>query len=139
MNLGLNCIYDKCVRGPNLMHKFIAHSVILIQAKGKTMVMPELTKIYVDHILLKRQRRMCHCYEFSDGQLLVLSHPEALPWRVKSSGVRQSKITKGTVLAGLGGKGLISGRCPLCVVIVVLLLILFFTLHFLCCLQRCKF
>ena len=33
-------------------------------------------------------------------------HPEALLLRVKSSGVRQSKITKGTVLAGLGEKGL---------------------------------
>ena len=33
---------------------------------------------------------------------LTLSHPEALHWRVKSSAVRQSKITKGTVLAGLG-------------------------------------
>ena len=36
--------------------------------------------------------------------LLTLSHPEALPWQVKSSGVRQSKITKGAVLANLGGK-----------------------------------
>ena len=34
--------------------------------------------------------------------LLTLSHPEALHWWVKSSGVRQSKITKGTVLASLG-------------------------------------
>ena len=34
---------------------------------------------------------------------------EVLPWWVKSSAVyvRQSKITKGTVLAGLGGKELI--------------------------------
>ena len=32
---------------------------------------------------------------------LTLSHPEALHWQlVKSSGIRQSKITKGTVLAG---------------------------------------
>ena len=38
---------------------------------------------------------------------LTLSHPEALPWRVKSYSVRQSKITKGTVLASLGEKGLI--------------------------------
>ena len=34
---------------------------------------------------------------------LTISHPEALPWRVKSSGIRQSKITKGLVLASLGG------------------------------------
>ena len=40
------------------------------------------------------------------GVHLTLSHPEDLPWRVKSSGVRQSKITKGTVLAGLGEKRL---------------------------------
>ena len=33
---------------------------------------------------------------------LTLSHPESLHWWVKSSGVRQSKITKGMVLAGLG-------------------------------------
>ena len=38
--------------------------------------------------------------------LLTLSHPEALPWWVKSSGVRQSKVTKGTVLAGLREKRL---------------------------------
>ena len=37
---------------------------------------------------------------------LILSHPEALSRRVKSSGVRQSKIKKGTVLADLEGKGL---------------------------------
>ena len=37
---------------------------------------------------------------------LTLSHPEALPWRVKSYSVRQSKITKVTVLAGLGEKEL---------------------------------
>ena len=30
-------------------------------------------------------------------QYLTLSHAEALPWRAKSSGVRQSKITKGPV------------------------------------------
>ena len=33
---------------------------------------------------------------------LTLPHPEALHWRVKSSGVRQSEITKVSVLAGLG-------------------------------------
>ena len=33
---------------------------------------------------------------------LTLSHPEALHWQVKSSGIRQSKITKGTILASLG-------------------------------------
>ena len=33
---------------------------------------------------------------------LTISHPEALPWWVNLSGVKQSKITKGTVLAGLG-------------------------------------
>ena len=38
--------------------------------------------------------------------MLTLSHPEALPWQVKSYSVRQSKLTKGTVLAGLGEKGL---------------------------------
>ena len=37
---------------------------------------------------------------------LTLSHPEALPWRVKSYSVRQSKLIKGTVLASLGEKGL---------------------------------
>ena len=37
---------------------------------------------------------------------LTLSHPDARPWWVKSSGVRQSKITKGTDLAGVGLKGL---------------------------------
>ena len=36
---------------------------------------------------------------------LTFSHPEALPGRVKSYSVRQSKLTKGTVLAGLGEKG----------------------------------
>ena len=35
---------------------------------------------------------------------LTLSHPEALPWRVKSSGVRQSKITKGNDF-GRSGRG----------------------------------
>ena len=35
---------------------------------------------------------------------LTLSYPEALPWRVKSPAIRQSKITKGMVLAGLGEK-----------------------------------
>ena len=40
-------------------------------------------------------------YTWNDNNLNVyewystISHPEALPWRVKSSGVRQSKITKG--------------------------------------------
>ena len=34
------------------------------------------------------------------------SHPEALLWWVKSSGIRHSKIIKVLVLAGLGGKGL---------------------------------
>ena len=43
---------------------------------------------------------------------LTLSHPEALPWRVKSSHVRQSKITKGTVLAGLGEERLTGPNCP---------------------------
>ena len=38
---------------------------------------------------------------------LTLSHPEALHWQVKSSGIRQSKITKGMVLAGLGEERLI--------------------------------
>ena len=33
---------------------------------------------------------------------VTLSHPEALHWRVKSSGVRHSKIRKGTVLVSLG-------------------------------------
>ena len=37
---------------------------------------------------------------------LTLSHPEVLPWREKLYSVRQSKLTKGTVLAGLGEKGL---------------------------------
>ena len=37
---------------------------------------------------------------------LTLSHPEDLPRQVKLSGVRQSKITKGAVLAGLGVTGL---------------------------------
>ena len=32
--------------------------------------------------------------------------PRALPWWVKSYSVRQNKLTKGTVLAGLGEKGL---------------------------------
>ena len=36
------------------------------------------------------------------GKGLTLSHPEALHWQIKSSGIRQSKVTKGTVLAGLG-------------------------------------
>ena len=40
------------------------------------------------------------------GSQLTLSHPEVLPWQVKSSGIRHSKITKGTVLASLGEKGL---------------------------------
>ena len=40
------------------------------------------------------------------GRYLTLSHPEALLSRVKSSGVRQSKITKCLLLAALGGKGL---------------------------------
>ena len=31
----------------------------------------------------------------------IRSNPEALPWRVKLPGVRQSKITKGMSLAGL--------------------------------------
>ena len=44
---------------------------------------------------------------FYSKTALTLSHPEALPWRVKSYSVRQSKLTKGTVLAGLGEKGLI--------------------------------
>ena len=37
---------------------------------------------------------------------LTLPHPGALrsPWRVKSSGVRQSKTTKWPLLAALGGK-----------------------------------
>ena len=39
--------------------------------------------------------------------LLNPFQPEALLWQVKSSGVRQSKITKCLVLAGLGGKGLL--------------------------------
>ena len=43
---------------------------------------------------------------YSEMTCLTLSHPEALLWRVKLSGIRQSNITKGTVLAGLGGKGL---------------------------------
>ena len=34
--------------------------------------------------------------------MLTLSLPEALHRQVKASGVRQSIITKGTVLAGLG-------------------------------------
>ena len=37
---------------------------------------------------------------------LTLSHPEAPPWWVKSSDVRQSKITRGTILASLGEKRL---------------------------------
>ena len=42
----------------------------------------------------------------SQSYNLTLSHPEALPWEVKSYSVRQSKLTKGTVLASLGEKGL---------------------------------
>ena len=45
---------------------------------------------------------------FINWDILTLSHPKALCWGVKPSGVRQSKITKGTVLADLGGKGLMS-------------------------------
>ena len=43
-----------------------------------------------------------NCTMCCDIKSLTLSHPEALHWRVKSSGVRQSKTTKETVLAGLG-------------------------------------
>ena len=39
-------------------------------------------------------------------KVINLSHPEAVPWRVTSSGVRLSKIIKGPVWASLGGKGL---------------------------------
>ena len=39
-------------------------------------------------------------------QYLTLSHPEALHWWVKLSGVRQSKITKCPLLVALGRKGL---------------------------------
>ena len=35
---------------------------------------------------------------------MTLRLPEALHWRVKSSGVRQSEITKGPVLASQAGK-----------------------------------
>ena len=41
---------------------------------------------------------------FKNG-FITISHLEAVLWRVKSSGVGQSKITKKVVLAGLGGKG----------------------------------
>ena len=37
---------------------------------------------------------------------LTLSHPEALLWRIKSPGIRQSKITKCPLLAALEGEGL---------------------------------
>ena len=47
---------------------------------------------------------------------LTLSHPEALLWQVKSSGVRQSKITKCPLLAALGGKGLKYSTCT-CIVL----------------------
>ena len=46
------------------------------------------------------------CFLAAMVYYLTLSHPEALPWRIKSYHVRQSKLTKGTVLAGLGEKGL---------------------------------
>ena len=36
---------------------------------------------------------------------LTISHLEVVLWRVKSSDVGQSKITKNVVLAGLGEKG----------------------------------
>ena len=41
-------------------------------------------------------------FESSIPLLTLNSHPEALHWQVKSSGVRQSEITKVSVLAGLG-------------------------------------
>ena len=52
-------------------------------------------------------------YTLSCTGWLTLSHPEALPWRVKSFGVRHSKITKGTVLAGLGEERLIGSAWSL--------------------------
>ena len=52
--------------------------------------------------------RYLHAHMYKYHSLLTLSHPEALHWRVKSSGIRQSKITKVVVLAGLGNKRLTS-------------------------------
>ena len=44
----------------------------------------------------------------------------ALPWRVKSFGVRQSKITKEPSLAGLGGKGLTRFKLIYFIIIILL-------------------
>ena len=44
------------------------------------------------------------------------------PWQVNLSGIRQSKITKWPVFAGLGVKGLISIDATLFIIIYILLL-----------------
>ena len=56
----------------------------------------------------KTEMAQCLCFKMPFQYIIwTLSHPEALHWRVKSSDVRQSTITKGTVLAGLGEERLI--------------------------------
>ena len=58
------------------------------------------------NLALKEQIINITCNTCIQWSYLTLSHPEALLWRVKLSGVRQSKITKCPLLATLGGKGL---------------------------------
>ena len=52
---------------------------------------------------------------------LTLSHPEALHWWVKLSGIRRSKITKGTVWASLGEERLILSLLDQAVVLLCLM------------------
>ena len=47
----------------------------------------------------------CTCHSI-DGVIPYTCYFNPFPWRVKSYSVRQSKLTKGTVWAGLGEKGL---------------------------------
>jgi hypothetical protein len=53
VNLRFHGIYNKRIWRPDLVNEFVAHCVVFIDAKCKSMVVPELTKVKVDHELLE--------------------------------------------------------------------------------------
>lgn len=62
MHLSFNSIYNESIWRPDFVDKFVTHSVVFIDAKCKTMVMPELAKIEVDCKFLVESKIFFYVY-----------------------------------------------------------------------------
>ena len=86
-----------------LLYSTNYHYWVCSSSLVKDIVVLEKVHQWASRFALKQKQEQILC---EDCNLLTLSHQEAVPWRVKSYSVRQSKLTKGIVLASLGEKGL---------------------------------